>query len=66
MWTLYYLDKMFSTYTYSEFKSLPEAVDLRNEILAECGSTADVYIIAGSCSMTFIETIEKAGYKRAA
>ena len=66
MWTLYFLDKMFSTYIYSEFKSLPEANDLRNEIIAECGSTADVYIIPGSCSMTFIETIEKTGYKRAA
>lgn len=64
MWTLYIMDKIFSTYTYKEFCTLPEAVDMKNKVISEDPTGIKTEIIVGTCSMSFIQAIEKAGYSK--
>ena len=35
MWTLYVIDYIFSNYSYHEFQTLPEAVDMKIEVISE-------------------------------
>lgn len=64
MYTLYVIDYIFSNYSYHEFQTLPEAVDMKNKVISEDPGGIRTEIIIGNCSMSFIEALEKAGYSK--